>query len=47
MKAKAHDPKKAKSTPMRAEKLMHRRVKHSLALSIQINPRCLIIRKVF
>ena len=36
MKATAHDRKEVKSTPMRAEKHMHSRVKHSLALSIQI-----------
>jgi hypothetical protein len=36
MKTTAHDSKQAKSTPMHAEKHMHRRLKHSLALSIQI-----------
>jgi len=36
MTATAHDRKEAKSTPMRAEKHMRRRVKHSLAVPIQI-----------
>jgi hypothetical protein len=52
MNATAHDRKKAKSTPMCAEKHMHRRVKHSLALSIQIKtemtqPLCLKISVFF